>query len=148
MRAMLATACHATICYALVRLVDEQFTHNSVLNGTCSPVFSPDLERPDFFSDVPFFTIFALSVRAYIRIKEKNAFVRTINFNFSLCFLVALDLNPKTPLFKSYCNFLISWNRGAHCRTFVGSPFLRIRFVRVFKNANLLRKIALSEKYN
>ena len=104
-----------------------------------------------------FFIVFALTVRTYARIKEKNTFVKeTINRDFSLwlknrkksCFLVALDLIFKTLSFKSYCSFLTPWNGGAHCRIFVGSPFLRIRFVRVLKNVNLQRKIASSEKYN
>ena len=43
---------------------------------------------------------------------------------------MALDLDPKTSPFKSYCSFLTPWNGGAHCQIFVGSRFLRIRFVR------------------
>ena len=72
-----------------------------------------------------------------MRIKEKNTFVKeTINPNFLLLlkkieknssFLMALDVDPKTPSFKSYCSFLTLWNGVTHCRIFVGSLFLRIR---------------------
>ena len=45
---------------------------------------------------------------------------------------MSLDLDPKTSSLKSYGYFLALWNggTGTYSRIFVGSPFLRIRFVR------------------
>ena len=57
-----------------------------------------------------------------------------------------VGFNPKTLSFKGLLQLFNTMEWRCTLSDFFGTSFLLIRFVRILKNVNLLRKIALLEK--